>query len=523
MPRLDLITSNGDNFITSDTRQFRVVGPKPEYVPSFSVMLYENSDETHTVFKTLSAGKEYKGTLREGSSIVNPIILIEDPSRLKANYAYISDFNRYYFITDIISVNFNLWEVHMNCDVLMSYREGIRGLTARIRRSESIATWAYTDTLIPPQSGASITRRKSTITNPSTWSTISYDFGADEGWDLPSKYTGKGHLLLKIACSTLIVRLPDLIEPLGGYFYATCNFETMGLLIDRIRNLGFGSDKYNISDVILDIRWIPYTLPFFGKCTYISYTTWEGLSADSCYVGDLDMNITFDVARLKGRTTWRVTQPVDQIKYRNHSPFKDMCVEFIPFGTVPINSEIYGDTPNLDFIVETDLLTGSASLSIMRRGDSNSIKYLASADVSTPIDIISIQNQTGRLTSLLPSALSFIGSVATLDFKGAISSLTGAVDTVYNTSPRFNGVSGGGTGNALIDEYPTLVISNKTQENISPSLEGWVANVLKPLSQVRGFTTVSSVHIEGSSFRGSTLGERQEIERLLMSGVIFPR
>ena len=520
MPRLDLITSNGDNFITSDTRQFRVVGPKPEYVPSFSVMLYENSDETHTVFKTLSAGKEYKGTLREGSSIVNPVILIEDPSRLKANYAYISDFNRYYFITDIISVNFNLWEVHMNCDVLMSYREGIRGLTARIRRSESIATWAYADTLIPPQSGASITRRISTIVNPSTWSTIPYD--SVLGGFIPSRYTGKGNLLLKIACSAL-ERIPNIFEPLGGYFYATCSFETMGRLIDRIRNMGFGSDKYNISDVILDIRWVPYTLPFIGKYTYISYTTWEGLSTDSCYIGDLDMYIAFDIQRIKGRTTWRVSQPVDQIKYRNHPPFKDMCVEFIPFGTVPINSEIYGDAANLDFIVETDLLTGSATLSIMRRGVSDSVKYLASADVSTPIDIVAIQNQTGRLTSLLPSALSFIGSVATLDIKGAVSSLTGAVDTVYNTSPRFNGVSGGGTGNALIDEYPTLVISNKTQENISPSLEGWVANVIKPLSQARGFTTVSSVHIEGSPFRGSTLGERQEIERLLMSGVIFPR
>lgn len=52
------------------------------------------------------------------------------------NYAYISDFGRYYFVKYEIDSNFVL----LNCevDVRTSYKEGIRGLTCTVTRNENL-------------------------------------------------------------------------------------------------------------------------------------------------------------------------------------------------------------------------------------------------------------------------------------------------------------------------------------------------------------------------------------------------
>ena len=55
---------------------------------------------------------------------------------LSANYVYIPDFNRYYFINDITSVRQNLWRLSLHVDVLMSYKKEINNTYAFISRNE---------------------------------------------------------------------------------------------------------------------------------------------------------------------------------------------------------------------------------------------------------------------------------------------------------------------------------------------------------------------------------------------------
>ena len=72
------------------------------------------------------------------------VITIESSIVPNFNYAYIEDFNRYYFIEDIVSLRNNLWELTMSIDVLMTYRLGILNLRGFIDRSQSL----YNDRLI---------------------------------------------------------------------------------------------------------------------------------------------------------------------------------------------------------------------------------------------------------------------------------------------------------------------------------------------------------------------------------------
>lgn len=107
---------------------------------SFSIVLQQNTSPANKVDKTASDVITVTGTLKRGTSIIDPVITIEtamSPQMVSmVNYAKIEEFGRYYFVTDVVSVKNNLWDVHMHVDVLMSYKGVIRQQTAVVARSE---------------------------------------------------------------------------------------------------------------------------------------------------------------------------------------------------------------------------------------------------------------------------------------------------------------------------------------------------------------------------------------------------
>lgn len=104
-----------------------------------TIKLYNNLSDKIVVDKNITQlGTDLTGTLRENCSVIDPVIKVEGivGSNLPAtNYAYISEFARYYYITNIVCVG-NLFELHMHVDVLMSYRGDIRTNSAVVSRQE---------------------------------------------------------------------------------------------------------------------------------------------------------------------------------------------------------------------------------------------------------------------------------------------------------------------------------------------------------------------------------------------------
>lgn len=158
------------------------------------IIMYNSSAEKNRANKGdyLTEIVEIEGTLRAGTSLVNPAIVLEvrddqlakimdsyvpvvDDSGnevvdadgnevtysyvnkvMRANYAYIPDFNRYYFITDIVSAGRNLWQLTMSVDVLMSYYGEIMELTALIDRNEYEYKPTLDDPLMPKSANTKI-------------------------------------------------------------------------------------------------------------------------------------------------------------------------------------------------------------------------------------------------------------------------------------------------------------------------------------------------------------------------------
>ena len=104
---------------------------------SITVTLYNNSSPINAMDKNLSQIASLTGNLREESNVIDPQILIERSSVSNVNYVYVSEFDRYYFVTEIESVRTGLWRMHLHVDVLYTYRNSIRQNRALINRQQN--------------------------------------------------------------------------------------------------------------------------------------------------------------------------------------------------------------------------------------------------------------------------------------------------------------------------------------------------------------------------------------------------
>ena len=105
---------------------------------SLDMNLYHNNAERNRVDKTnfLESVSTLNGYLRDKTSITNPSIIIEMSEFPTFNYVYIPKFNRYYYVTNILSIATNLWQIDMHVDVLMSYRDEILDTECIIERNQ---------------------------------------------------------------------------------------------------------------------------------------------------------------------------------------------------------------------------------------------------------------------------------------------------------------------------------------------------------------------------------------------------
>ena len=108
-----------------------------------NLSLFVNNSEKNKLDKELSNEIKMTGQLREQSSIVSPSIMIKHDNPSNFNYAYIPEFGRYYFITDITSIRNGLWEVTMHVDVLMSFKDGIKNTSIILSDTETTGQTNY--------------------------------------------------------------------------------------------------------------------------------------------------------------------------------------------------------------------------------------------------------------------------------------------------------------------------------------------------------------------------------------------
>lgn len=98
------------------------------------IKLYYNSSDNRCISKKLQNEKIITGTLREETSIINPIIIVNNESPIRYNYVYIPEFRRYYYINNVESVRNNIWKLYLQVDPLMSFKGDILALKVVVEK-----------------------------------------------------------------------------------------------------------------------------------------------------------------------------------------------------------------------------------------------------------------------------------------------------------------------------------------------------------------------------------------------------
>lgn len=104
----------------------------------FEIKLQTNNSEENRMIKDLSDRVSLIGTLKEGTSILQPTILVElDYIPFDVNYMTIDYFGRKYFVTDIRSVRSRLVEIVGRVDVLSTYADSLAECSGIVYRQEN--------------------------------------------------------------------------------------------------------------------------------------------------------------------------------------------------------------------------------------------------------------------------------------------------------------------------------------------------------------------------------------------------
>ena len=106
---------------------------------AFDIILQLNNSEKNKLTKSLTDIMTVNGELKTGTSIIDPIIMVNCnlSDVIKCNYMTIVSFGRTYFVNNISSIRTGLVEFSCHVDVLSSFANEIRENTAIIQKQEN--------------------------------------------------------------------------------------------------------------------------------------------------------------------------------------------------------------------------------------------------------------------------------------------------------------------------------------------------------------------------------------------------
>lgn len=107
---------------------------------SFSIILQKNFSAPIKLDKTTTTITTVTGTLKDDTSVVDPVIRIQCSLSdvTGCNYMTISSFGRSYFVKDIRSLTNDIVEFTCHVDVLSTYKAGIRSNSGIIKRQQNL-------------------------------------------------------------------------------------------------------------------------------------------------------------------------------------------------------------------------------------------------------------------------------------------------------------------------------------------------------------------------------------------------
>lgn len=378
-----------------------------------SVKFYTYSKKHNSTAVPTTAAVTFNMYLKEPTSAINPTLVVaarDLPVPTAAptiyNYAYIADFQRYYFVSDWV-YNAGVWEVSLSVDVLGSNKTAIGSISCYVERAASTSNGTLIDNLYPTKTNFEII---------STSVACSYYGVAPSG----GSYV--------IGC--INAQAPNLqgVNSVGAITYYACTQANINSLLDFL----FGNSIYTASSITEMGQGLYES--FFNPFQYIVSCIWFpfssqafGTNSTTIHVGYWDTGVTAVlVDNLAEKTYVTATIPYHPQRsargtFVDHAPFKKITLYLPPFGNIPIDTRFMEIGRYLYCGVYVDHITGLATIRVNIAPSSTNLvenRFITERTemLGVPIQLAQVMNEyskspTGLISDVLAEGLlSVIGS-----------------------------------------------------------------------------------------------------------------
>lgn len=480
-----------------------------------TITFYSIGEKRNKLSKTLGTGTQLTGTMREPSSLIDPVILVESATVPRWNYAYIADFGRYYFITEIVAEQYKIFRIAMHVDVLMSYKgvkngassTGIYGLKPYVTRWEG-ADVDLPETRIPVRAVTDVVT--SSVTVQPAWEGSSNIFKSTS--PLLKKY------FMYIKGEGPSSQAPF---PLGAYYY---DYWGMKCLASQLADKQMDIVGKTVNDFIYKFGVIPFeidnklvvsgaeTIDLPGSLnqinlpvSYDSHTTeWWVPTLASYNIRSFEWTLSLSVPSLTNTA-------------RNFAPYHKLSLRFRPFGKFELDSGIvfnnaYSSPITFKVRVDVDPITGNAALFY---GRSSADVYLGSSNVMMTFPVSGESYSAAKIASGVISVAGAIASAVATEGATAPAAFGAAINAASSLVPNVS-VTGG--EQFIIDEYPVVESYRKTSIDYAYDYLGKPYYAEDYVYNLSGYIEAGRVNIEGTGFASMLDSERSELERIMMGG-----
>lgn len=367
------------------------------------------------------------------------------------NYAYISAFDRYYYITDWVFVG-GLWRGAFTVDVLATYRNQIFQSTQFVSRCASEKQDGLIDTAYPTISGSNRGINETTETQVQFW-------GAG---------FGDGTIVLGVIGNT-----GANVGSITYYAMATAGYNNlMNALLTDISwaNISVTEISANLQKALINpfqyiasVIWLPLNAiqfvtnsgaPQSDITSTIRLGWWDfSISAGGNVARILHNPISLGwdyVTRKSYLELDKHPQSVTRGGWLNLSPYSKYIFTFLPFGRFELDTaELYG-FEYLGFDVRVHAYTGDAILTLYaahdNQGTSDKVIATYNANVGVPLPVGQIALNISNLDSALSSA-------ALMGATEIAQNLASSSPVVAITEPVTDSTKGRGNRSYARDKY----------------------------------------------------------------------
>ena len=448
--------------------------------------------------KQPTSGTDATVKLKDNCSVINPTIqTVGIPAN--ANYFYISDFGRYYFVSNVTKISNAITEFNLEVDVLASYKTNIGSTNAHIVYSST----GYDTQIIDNRIAVKTTK-------------LVTDDPVSMG-----VFDSTGLFILSVTN----------VQSSANGFTATyvCNNNTLDNVANVLMNLDIDSRIikaiYQPFDCVISCTWLPLKYSTFSTNTYCS--------SDNIMFGDYDSGISGN--RLTNPlysniTTFTLTPRYSD--FRGMQPYTSYSLLVPMYGVIDLNAS---DIRNLlglgGFGVgwQIDLASGDVTMGIYTAAGTigQSINY--NLGVNCPIAQTS-NNMTGTISGIggvaggiVGTAASFITGNAPGAIMSGVATLTGAASVALGANSRSTSIKGGINGRSSLALGGDLVLFEYAMDTEDPDNASYIAAYGRPVGEAHAISNHSGyVQCEGASctMPGSAL-EKERVNNYLNSGFFY--